>query len=90
MRHGYGQYFMGTGLLWMLATAVYRIPEKPYVIGGLTILWGWIKSALQKKPRYNDLEFRKFLRHYHMRALLIGKKKAIEEIERNSKKHQPV
>jgi glycosyltransferase involved in cell wall biosynthesis len=81
MRHGYGQYFMGTGLLWMLATAVYRIPEKPYVIGGLFILWGWIKSALKRLPRYEDPVFRRFLRHYHWRALLVGKRKAIAEIE---------
>lgn len=81
MRHGYGQYFMGTGLLWMLATAIYRIPEKPYVIGGLAILWGWIKSYLQRKPRYEDPEFRAFLRRYHLRALLVGKRKAIDEIE---------
>jgi len=40
MRHGYGQYFMGTGILWMLVSAVYRIPEKPYVIGGAFIFWG--------------------------------------------------
>jgi biofilm PGA synthesis N-glycosyltransferase PgaC len=81
MRHGYGQYFMGTGLLWMLATAVYRVSEKPYVIGGLFILWGWLKSALQRKPRYEDAEFRRFLHRYHRRALLVGKKRAIDEIE---------
>jgi biofilm PGA synthesis N-glycosyltransferase PgaC len=80
MRHGYGQYFMGTGLLFMLASAVYRIPEKPYVVGGLAILWGWVRSALQRKPRYNDLEFRKFLRSYQLRSLLVGKRRAIEEI----------
>jgi glycosyltransferase involved in cell wall biosynthesis len=80
MRHGYGQYFMGTGLVFMLASAVYRIPEKPYVVGGLAILWGWLRSALQKKPRYDDLEFRKFLRRYQWRSLLVGKRRAIEEI----------
>ncbi len=83
MRHGYGQYFMGTGLLFMLASAVYRIPEKPYVVGGLAILWGWLRSALQRKPRYNDLEFRKFLRSYQLRSLLVGKRRAIEEIHRD-------
>jgi biofilm PGA synthesis N-glycosyltransferase PgaC len=82
MRHGYGQYFMGTGLLWMLATAVYRIPERPYVIGGLFILWGWLRSALQGKPRYEDPEFRQFLRRYQWRALRVGKRKALEEIYR--------
>lgn len=81
MRHGYGQYFMGSSLLWMLATAIYRVTEKPYVIGGLAILWGWTKGALQGKPRYNDPVFRKFLQTYQMNALLFGKRKAIEKIQ---------
>jgi len=46
------------------------------------MLWGWIRSALQGKPRYDDPGFRRFLRRYQRRALLVGKKKAIEEIHR--------
>ncbi len=80
-RHGYGQYYMGTGLLWMMATAVYRITERPYVVGGLFILWGWIDARLKKLPRYEEPGFREFLRHYQWRALLVGKRKAIAEIE---------
>lgn len=83
MRHGFGQYFMGTGLLFMAASAVFRMSEKPYVLGSLAMLWGWVKSAVQRKPRYEDPEFRKFLRRYQMRALVIGKKRAIEEIHRD-------
>jgi len=82
MRHGFGQYFMGTSLLYMTASAVFRLNEKPYVFGSLAMLWGWLRSALQGKKRYNDLEFRRFLRAYQMRSLLVGKKKAIEEIHR--------
>ncbi len=82
MRHGYGQYFMGTGLPWMIATAIYRIPEKPYVVGGLAILWGWLKGAWQGQPRYADPEFRAFLRRYQWRALLLGKRRAIEALDR--------
>ncbi len=85
MRHGYGQYFMGTGFLYILASAVYRIPEKPYILGGLTILWGWLRSAILRKPRYGDLKFRKFLRKYQLRSLLVGKRRAIEEIHRYNK-----
>lgn len=81
MRHGYGQYFMGSGFLWMAATAIYRIPEKPYVLGGLYILWGWLRSWVKGLPRYEEPGFRKFLRRYQRRALLVGKKRAIEEIE---------
>lgn len=82
LRHGYGQYFMGTGFLYMTVSAIYRFREKPYVLGGLTMLWGWLRSAIQRKPRYADAELRKFVHRYQLRALLVGKKRAIEEIHR--------
>jgi poly-beta-1,6-N-acetyl-D-glucosamine synthase len=84
IRHGYGQYFMGTGFLYMVASAIYRMNEKPYVLGGLAMMWGWMKSALLRKPRYQDLAFRAFLRRYQWRAIIVGKKKAVEEIRRVS------
>jgi poly-beta-1,6-N-acetyl-D-glucosamine synthase len=81
MRHGFGQYFMGTGVLYLTASAVSRMNEKPYVLGSLAMMWGWWRSALQRKPRYNNSSLRKFLRAYHWRVLLVGKKRAITEIE---------
>lgn len=80
IRHGYGQYFMGTGFVYMLASAIYRINTKPYLLGSLATLWGWLNSALQHKPRYQDAAFREFLRRYHRRVLLLGKRRALEEI----------
>lgn len=73
MRHGYGQYFMGTGFVYITASAIHRLNQRPYVVGSLAILWGWIKSALQAKPRYQDAAFRKFLRRYQWRVLWLGK-----------------
>ena len=84
MRHGYGQYFMGTGFPYMVASAIYRMNEKPYVLGSLAILLGWIRSALQGRPRYEDALFRSYLRRYQWRALLVGKKRAIDEIYRET------
>ena len=81
MRHGYGQYFMGTGLLFMFASAVSRMNQKPFVLGSLAMLWGWFRAAIQQKPRYADESFRRFLRRYQMRALLVGKKRATAEID---------
>jgi glycosyltransferase involved in cell wall biosynthesis len=52
---------------------------KPYVLGQLVALWGWVWSFLRRLPRYQDPEFRAYLRHYQRRALLVGKKRAIEE-----------
>lgn len=86
MRHGFGQYFMGTGFSYMAASAISRLNQKPYVIGSVGMLWGWVKSALTGKPRYNDPEFRRFLRQYQRRVLLVGKKRAVEEIEQ---RHRP-
>ena len=84
MRHGYGQYFMGTGFFYMLASALFRIGDKPYVLGSMAMLWGWLKSALQGKQRYDDLEFRRFLRRYQWRALFFGKKRAISQLQREA------
>lgn len=80
MRHGYGQYFMGTSVWYMIASALTRLNQKPYILGSAAILWGYVKSALQRKPRYQDPEFRKFLRQYQWRVLLGGKKRALQKV----------
>ncbi len=78
MRHGYGQYFMGTGPVFMLASAVFRLNQKPYVLGSGAMMWGWLKAALQGKPRYEDPAFRRFLRRHQWRALFLGKRRALD------------
>lgn len=80
MRHGYGQYFMGTGLVFMAASALSRIDQKPYLTGSLAMLWGWLRSALRGQPRYENPEFRRFLRRYQRRVLLVGKRRAVSEL----------
>ena len=81
MRHGFGQYFMGTGALYLAISALSRVNDKPYVLGSLAIIWGWAKSAFQRKPRYENPDFRKFLRTYQWRVLLVGKRRALDELE---------
>jgi len=80
MRHGYGQYFMGTGFAFMAASALTRVNQRPYLLGSLAMLWGWVWSALQRKPRFQNPEFCAFLRRYQRRALLVGKERAIREL----------
>ena len=79
VRMGFGQYYMGTSLLYLTGSVISRLNQKPYVLGQLAILWGWIGAALRGKPRYDNPEFRKFLRRYQRRALLVGKKRAAQE-----------
>jgi hypothetical protein len=71
---------MGTGFMFMLASALYRVGDKPVGLGSIAMLWGWLESAIQRRPRYNDPEFRRFLRRYHRRALFVGKRRAAEEM----------
>jgi poly-beta-1,6-N-acetyl-D-glucosamine synthase len=79
-RQGYGQYYMGTGFLYLAASAIGKMNQKPYVIGQLAVLWGWVLSALQGKPRYDNPEFRDYLRRYQRRALVVGKQRATHEL----------
>lgn len=76
MRHGFGQYFMGTDLVYMMVSALYRMIRPPFIIGGVAMLWGYVQSLMIGKPRFDDLEFRKFLRKYQWLCLLKGKKRA--------------
>lgn len=82
MRHGFGQYFMGTSPIYMLANAINRFTEKPYVLAGTAMLWGYVWSWLRRRARYENVEFRRFLRHWQWRALLVGKQRAVEEVLR--------
>lgn len=81
MRHGYGQYFMGTGLAYMTASALYRMTRPPLIIGGLGMWWGYVHSLLQGKPRYPDHRFRRFLRRYQWACLVMGKARATRQFE---------
>jgi poly-beta-1,6-N-acetyl-D-glucosamine synthase len=81
MRHGYGQYFMGTGFLFLAASALSRLNQRPYVIGSLAMIWGWIVSAALRKPRYHNPKFRRYLRRYQLRAMLVGKRRAVAQLE---------
>jgi hypothetical protein len=81
VRAGCGQYFMGTSPLYYLAAAAYRLPKRPAVIGSLGMLWGYLRSALRRAPRYEDREFRRFLRRYQRLCLVLGKAGATRRIQ---------
>jgi poly-beta-1,6-N-acetyl-D-glucosamine synthase len=88
MRHGFGQYFMGTGLAFMTVSSVFRMSVPPYVLGGLAIWWGYVRSMLRRDPRYDDLEFRKFLRRYQWRCLFAGKPRAMAELHDRARRYK--
>jgi biofilm PGA synthesis N-glycosyltransferase PgaC len=82
LRWGFGKYFMGSALYFVAAVALYRMLEKPYIVGGWGILWGYVKALLAGKPRFEDPEFRRFLRRYELESLLLGKRRATNRYHR--------
>lgn len=71
LRWGYGQYFMGTHALYALAITGYRLFERPWVVGGLLILAGYLSGYLRRMPRYKDAELRRFLRCWQLSRLSL-------------------
>jgi exopolysaccharide biosynthesis WecB/TagA/CpsF family protein len=81
VRAGFGQYFMGTSPLYYLVVALYRIWSHPPLIGSIAMLWGYLGSWLKGLPRYDDPEFRQFLRAYQIACLRMGKRAATVRFE---------
>ena len=68
-RWGRGQYFMGTHPLYLLGITAYRMAERPWVFGGVSILLGYIHAAITRMPRFEKPEFRKHLHDWQLREL---------------------
>ena len=81
VRAGFGQYFMGTSPLYYLAVAMHRLPAHPVLVGSVAMVWGYLRSWLKGLPRYDDMEFRRFLRSYQHACLMGGKRAATAKIE---------
>ena len=79
-RHGAGQWYMGTGLIYMTASALYRMTRPPQIVGGAAMWWGYFRAMLSSKPQYEDARFRKFLRGYQMSCLWRGKAGATSHV----------
>ena len=80
-RHGFGQYFMGSDPLFYLATCVFRMRERPYVLGGLAMVQGYVSSWMRGERQLDDPDLRAFIRAYQRRALRMGKTRAVADIE---------
>ena len=80
-RHGFGQYFMGTGPVYMLASSVFRMLERPFITGGLVMYWGYLKCFFKQTPRLQDTELVSFIRSFQWRSLFKGKAVAMVEME---------
>ncbi len=77
VRWGRGKYFMGSAPYYVLAVSVYRMFERPYVLSGIGIFWGYLKAMLARHERFDDPLYFKFFRRYELRSLLLGKRRTM-------------
>lgn len=52
------------------------------ILAEAAMLWGYRWSWLLQRPRYENAEFRRSLRHSQWRVLLVVKQRAVEEMLR--------
>lgn len=81
MRHGRGQWYMGTDPAYLLASALFRMSRPPRVVGGLGMAAGFLAAAMEGAPRLADPALRRFIAGWQRRALQVGKAQAVREIE---------
>ena len=68
--------------MFLMASVINKMRQKPYVLGGLAIAQGYFDAMLHRVERHGDEDLRRFIRHYQWRALLVGKERAVAEVEK--------
>lgn len=70
IKHGLACYISGYHPLFLAASCVSRLMQKPYVAGSLAIGYGFLKGYWTRTPRVNDSQFIKYLRTQQLRRLV--------------------
>jgi glycosyltransferase involved in cell wall biosynthesis len=88
-RWGRGKFFMGSAPYYVAAAAAYRMAERPYVLSGLGILWGYLRASLEKAPRMSDPEYLSYLRRFERDSLIQGKSRTTDRYHAELRKRPP-
>ena len=69
VKNGCGDYICGYHPLFEIAKCLYRLPRKPYVIGSLGHLYGFVRGYVKQVPRVQDRAMVRYLREQQLRRL---------------------
>ncbi len=67
--YGEKDYYLGGSPVWQLFRVTYRLAKKPYLFGGLALLFGYIWAALRRVKRPVSDELMRFHRREQMKKL---------------------
>jgi glycosyltransferase involved in cell wall biosynthesis len=68
-KRGVACYVSGYHPLFVAASCVRRLVQKPYIIGSLALFYGFVKAHLTKTPRVEDPQLKKYIRAQQLRRL---------------------
>jgi biofilm PGA synthesis N-glycosyltransferase PgaC len=69
VKHGVACYISRYHLLFVLSRCVYRLVQKPYVIGSAAMFYGFLKGYLAHLPRVDDRRYIRYVRAQQLRRL---------------------
>ena len=69
VRRGRSHHFMASHPLWLLATAFYHMQERPYILGGVGIIIGYLEAILERSKQLWDHELKRYLRKWQIKKL---------------------
>jgi len=72
VKNGKANYICGYHPLFMLVKGISRLRYRPYVIGSVALLYGFVQSYWNDTPRVNDSELIQYLRRQQLGRLLGG------------------
>jgi biofilm PGA synthesis N-glycosyltransferase PgaC len=67
--YGEKDYYLGSSPVWQLFRVAYRMAKKPFVMGGLALLSGYIWASLRRAKRAVSPELMRFRRKEQMKKL---------------------
>ena len=78
---GRGAYAIGSHPLFVICRSIFRMAERPWVIGGLALIWGFFSSYFNPEiQRTPDRELIRFLRREQLYRLTHGNRLPPREI----------
>jgi biofilm PGA synthesis N-glycosyltransferase PgaC len=69
-KYGRANYTCGYHPLFMIVKCVARLTQKPYVIGSIVLMYGFVSGYLMKVPQVDDRSAIEYLRRQQIRRLL--------------------
>ncbi len=69
LKNGQARYVAGYHPLFLLASCTRRLMRRPYLIGSVGLLWGFLFAYIRRIPQVNDPALIAYVRHQQLRRL---------------------